>query len=572
MKLALPRFPERIGWRDHAVGASLGFAYVVALLVTAPSIGFTRDESFYFRAATDYFGWWQLLFERGSEAFTQGAIDRFWADNHEHPALVKTLFGFSWGLLYERWHLFKDASAAYRFPAMCLAGAALWTTFLFGARAWGSRLAGVVSALLLALMPRVFFHAHLACFDVPIMAVWLFSVYAYWRAETTRRLLWSIAAGIVFGLALETKHNAWELPAVFLPHALFVHGRTLIRGLRAGRLTLPASLVSMAVLGPLVFYALWPYIWNDTVNRVLWYVNFHLHHDYYSIEFLGRNYGSPPAPKAFLPVMVLATVPTVTIALFVMGFADRAVDGGRRVRDWLSTRTGRPSPRGKPSPPDARPPGDRGATDLLLALSLIVPMAPFFFERTPIFGATKHWLPAYPFLALFAGRGFQLAAAALRRALPAVERASQAPELALLASVTLAPLAVTAHACPFGLSSYVPLVGGTAGGADLGLNRQFWGYTTQNAATEYLDAQAPRNGTVFIHDTTYDAWRHMQEEGRVRADLRAVSAPHDAQIALLQHELHMNEVDHAIWVAFGKDAPVYVVAHDGVPIVSIYRR
>jgi hypothetical protein len=77
---------------------------------------------------------------------------------------------------------------------------------------------------------------------------------------------------------------------------------------------------------------------------------------------------------------------------------------------------------------------------------------------------------------------------------------------------------------------------------------------------------------VFIHDTTADAWFRMQEDGHVRRDLRAVGSPSEAQIALLEHELHMNEVDYAIWVAFGSDAPTYVVTHDGVPIVSIYRR
>jgi hypothetical protein len=40
---------------------------------------------------------------------------------------------------------------------------------------------------------------------------------------------------------------------------------------------------------------------------------------------------------------------------------------------------------------------------------------------------------------------------------------------------------------------------------------------------------------------------------------------------LVQHELHMNEVDYDIWAATGNDTPVYVVTHDGVPIVSIYR-
>ena len=41
--------------------------------------------------------------------------------------------------------------------------------------------------------------------------------------------------------------------------------------------------------------------------------------------------------------------------------------------------------------------------------------------------------------------------------------------------------------------------------------------------------------------------------------------------SLVQHELHMNEVDYDIWIAYGTDAPVYVVTHDDVPIVSVYK-
>jgi hypothetical protein len=151
-------------------------------------------------------------------------------------------------------------------------------------------------------------------------------------------------------------------------------------------------------------------------------------------------------------------------------------------------------------------------------------------------------------------------------------RRAIAADAALLASVVLAPMAVTAHASPFGLASYVPLVGGTAGGADLGLNRQFWGYTTLNAAEEYLNDDAPRGASVFISDTTWEAWGRMQDDKRIRGDLRAAGVPHEAQFALVQHELHMSEVDYSIWTAYGTDAPAYVVAHDGVPIVSIYKR
>jgi hypothetical protein len=564
---ALLDLPERIGWRDHAIGGAVAFVYALWLGLTARSLGFPRDEGVYFRAATDYVGWLRMVVERGAEAFKQSAIDQGWGYNHEHPALMKTLFGISWWFLHEKWHLVADASTAYRIPAMIVAGAGLWVTYVFGARAW-SRRAGLIAAALLALMPNVFFHAHLACFDVPIMTMWILCVYVHWRAQETRGFGWAIAAGIVYGLTLETKHNAWELPAVFVPHALFVQRREILGAFRRGRVAIPSSLVTMAVLGPIVFIALWPYLWNDTLARIQWYVDFHLHHEYYNIEFLGKNYFGPPSPKGYLPVMVLATVPTVTLVLFGIGAALRAIADAHRVAGWWRRELGKGTPKRAPHEPR-----DRRETDLLLALGIVASVGVFFLPTTPIFGGTKHWLPAYPELALFAGYGFDRVLAAMRRAWPGLDpRRARWAEAGLVASVIAAPLAITVHSHPFGLSTYVPLVGGTAGGATMGLNRQFWGYTTQTAAEEYLNPQAPRNASVFLDDTTWDAWGHMQEEGRVRRDLRGAGSPSDAQFALVQHELHMNEVDYSIWTAYGTDSPVYVVTHDQVPIVSIYRR
>ena len=562
--MKLLRLPDRIGWRDHLIGSALGLAYLAWLLVTARSLGFPRDEGVYFHAGSEYARWWRALFERGSEMLQQGAIDSAFSANHEHPSLMKTLFGLSGWLFHDKWHVFSDASTAFRLPAMATAGMAIWVTYLFGARAW-SRRSGLVAAVLFALMPRVFFHAHLACFDVPITGMWILCLYVHWRALETRSLGWIIAVGVVFGLVLETKHNAWELPFALVPHAIFVQRHAIWRALKVGRVSLPGGLVSMAVLGPIVFIALWPYLWNDTVGRIQGYVEFHLHHDYYNIEFLGKNYFSAPSPKSYLPIMVLATVPTITLLLCLVGAMDRGAVAFRRVRAWVRGILGRPG--------GDRPPRDARETDLLLALSFLVAIGPFFLSKTPIFGGTKHWMPAYPVLALYAGRGFDLAVAAMGRALPHLDRGRQlATQALLLACVTAGPLAITEHSHPFGLSAYVPLIGGTAGGADFGLNRQFWGYTTQNAAEEYLNPKAPKGATVFIHDTTWDAWARMQDEGRVRGDLRAVGAPAEAMFSLVQHELHMNEVDYSIWVADGTDAPAYIVEHDGVPIVSVYRR
>jgi 4-amino-4-deoxy-L-arabinose transferase-like glycosyltransferase len=556
--------PERVGWRDHAVGAGLGAAYVTWLLSTARSLGFARDEGFYFTAATQYARWFELLFTHPTAAFVRQNVDSMWAYNHEHPAFMKSLFALSWMALHEKCGVFADASTAFRLPTMLMAGAVVWVTYLFGARAFGRR-AGLFAAALFALMPRVFYHAHLACFDVGIVAMWTLTIYVYWRATQTGGLGWALLLGLVYGLTLETKHNAWVLPAVVVPHTLFVYRRSFCRNLRLGRVSVPATLVAMATIGPLVFFALWPWLWWDTSARLEFYVNFHLKHEYYNMEFLGRNYFRPPFPAGYMPLMIAATVPTITLVLAMIGVVRRASVHAPRVRAWVRRATGREGGAAARSPSV-----DPTETDLLLAFAFFAALVPWFSRETPIFGGTKHWLTAYPFLALFAGHGADWIARRIGALLEGrVQSARIAAQAGLAAAVLLPPLAITVHSHPFGLSSYVPLVGGTAGGATLGLNRQYWGFTTQSAAPSL--ERAPPGASVYVHDTGGESWHRMQDEGRVRRDLRVAGQPADAQVALYQYELHTVGSEYNIWMSFGA-SPAYVVAHDGVPIVNVYTR
>lgn len=556
--------PTAIGWQDQVIGASLAALYVAWLLGTARSLGFARDEGFYFHAAQSYASWFDRVLEQGTEAFRQAAVDGPWSNNHEHPSLMKSLFAISWMLFHRKWHVFADASTAFRFPGMLMSGMSLWVTYLFGARIF-SRPAGVIAAVLLALMPHYFYNAHLACFDAPVVAMWILCVYVYWRSSERGTLGWALLAGVVYGLTLETKHNAWILPAVFLPHVIFVEVRAALGG-RKPAARVPWNVIAMATIGPAVFVALWPWMWFDTVARVREYANFHLHHEYYNIEFLGRNVFGPPAPKLYAPLLIAATVPTVTLLLFAVGGIDRIAVNVGRLRAFFS---------GLKSRAESAALGPDGPTDLLLGLAFAAPLAVFFLPATPIFGGTKHWMPAYPLLALFAGRGFDLALAACQRVLASKPEWSKtgpavAPWVMGVAAIA-GPLAVTHHSHPFGLSAYVPLVGGTAGGADLGLNRQFWGFTTESVGP-WLAANAPPNASVFIHDTSWPAWERMVAEKRVPPGLRGVGAPSEALFSLVHHELHMNEVDYSIWIAYGTLAPAFILRHDGVPIVSVYRR
>jgi len=540
---------RKIGGRDHATGIALGALYVMWLLRTERTLGFARDEGFYFHASSQYQRWFEVAFSSWPTAQQQSFIDPIWSANHEHPALMKSLFALSHWYFFDKWHAFADQSTAYRFPGMLMAGICVWVLYLWGARAI-SRPAGIFAACAFALMPNVFYHSHLACFDIGITTMWTLALYVYWRS-IGRGWGYALLVGIVFGLALETKHNAWILPWVIIPHALWTHRRSLAG---KGVVGLPLSVISMVVLGPIIFISLWPWLWSDTVPRIEEYLRFHLNHEYYNIEYLGQNYFGPPSPRSYMPVMILATVPTVTILLFLLGISNRVQNALKRFVGAA--------------------PRDREQTDLLWALGFLAAVGPWILSsKTPIFGGTKHWMPAYPFLALFAARGFQIVLARVEKLFAdRKENIRLAARATIWATALAAPLVLTAHSHPFGLSAYVPLVGGSQGAADLGLNRQFWGFTTETANIEYLDANAPRGATVFIHDTAWDSWMRMTDEGRIRRDIRGVASPSEAALALVHHELHMAEIDHHIWVAFGTACPAYVVAHDGVPIVSIYRR
>jgi hypothetical protein len=475
---------------------------------------------------------------------------------------------------------------SFRFPAMALAGGGVGLVYLFGARAEG-RVAGLAAAALLAFLPRFFFHAHLACFDVPITTFFTLTVYAWWRALRDGGWRWPLATGLAFGLALDTKHNAWFLPFLLGTHALVLFARARLLGWgaedRAPFRRALAAMAAMAALGPAVLVGLWPWLWHDTAARVRWWAAFHLNHDYYNMEFLGRNYWTPPMPRLYAPVMTVATVPTVTLLLFALGLALllRAEVAGpvaalaaklrlARASAWLSARGGR----GLSALPD------REATGVLWLGGVLISYASWLSPSTPIFGGTKHWMTAYPFLALFAGVAVQRAALAARLELlrlrrrvgPAVVRAARgpAPAVALCAALLAAPVVESVHAHPWGLSTYVPLVGGAAGAATLGLNRGFWGYQT-GAVAPYLN-HSPPGSTVYVHDTAGASWDMLLKDGRLRRDLRGVWSVDQADYALYHHEPHMAGQEQQAWVSYGTVRPDHVGGLDGVPVILVYKK
>jgi len=589
------------------VAAALGLATTALLSLGHREVGYVRDEGIYFAASRSHAAWTARLLHSPTQALAAPARDRAFSVNREHPALMKLAAGVSALLLAEPGPPgppdqeraaagllpVMPEGAAMRLPAQLLAGLAVALLFLAGAalaappapRA-GQRppvpsdtshvpgtsppsadspvpgasqppqppvseasplLAGLCAALWFIALPHVWFHAGLHAFDVPVAAATLAVVLIYRRALTDRR--WALALGPALGVAISIKHNALFIPVLLAVHygaCLLLARRRPTRGQ-----WLPLPFVAMAALAPLTVVALWPWLWSDPLGRVLEYLEFHRFHAYYNTEFLGINYNRPPLPVSYPFVLTWATVPTGALLLALLGL-------GLGLRKDL-----RPSPVPKDIPETtpswSAPLRGRDRRDgLLWALFAGFPLALIAAPTIPIFGGTKHWLTAYPFLALAAASAWVALARAARG------RWRRAPALVLL--LLLVPgLWSTLDGHPFGLSQYAPLVGGPRGAADLGLLRGFWGHAVPPSL---LDPARPV-GPIYLHDLHDLARLQYQREGRWAPE-NAPAPVGRARSALFFEERHMRTHELQIWSAQGSVAPAEVLTLDDVPLTIRY--
>lgn len=603
----IPRSAVQDGW----IAAALFASCFAALFLTQASVGFVRDESVYFVAAQSYARWIEQAFRTPALAFTDGAIVRAFELNHEHPALMKMAFGVS-HLIFHEWLGLLKPAGAFRLPAFAVAALIPAFIYLLTVSLYG-RTAALWAALSFLLVPRQFFNAHLACFDVPIAAFWLLTVYTFLRAQQDERF-W-VWCGLSFGAALATKHNGWFLPLVLAPFGLwrawllsrhspaartwvcrwvglgaglsllfailwlaqgpegFVRSFTALspgtallgmgavgtvailwelRKVDRGVFRSIAPLGAMAVLGPAIFYLHWPYLWHHPVDRAAWYFDFHATHVHYPWFYLGKLLRQPPFPLEYVVVKTALTVPLSIFVPIVLGLAVLAV---RAIAAPLG--------------------GARLPTfaETLIAANALAPILIISHPDVPHFGGVKHWFPAMSFLAILGGmavaRAAQGSAEDLRARWPALR--GWAVAVPLFGLLVAPALIATARIHPYGTSYYSEMAGGPPGAATLGMQRQFWSNNV-TGVLGWINEHSPPNARLWLHEVTGLAFQEYQANGMLRRDLRPASGPFDADVAAYQYHQEFREHEMNIWQAFGTQTPVAGLYLDETPQVIVYRR
>jgi 4-amino-4-deoxy-L-arabinose transferase-like glycosyltransferase len=530
--------------RSHrTVAVLLGLSTTILLGATAPDIGLTWDEPAYIVAAESYAAWFGLLVRDPGYALSARGIQAHWDVNHEHPPLDKVWSGLVWSIAR---HLLDDLRA-HRLGNILLVGALVSLLYLLVARELGLT-AGLAACAALLTMPRFFFHAHLAALDVPAAFAVLATVFAFWRTRDWRALRWDLCLGIVWGLAMATKINA-----IFVPVALLAWTLLFQR-----RFHLFRRLVLMGLIGIPVFLAVWPWLYHESVPRLLEYILF-VTVDHWPIGQFYLDCFHMPPPWHFAFVMTLAVVPLSLTLSYVLGAV-------RTVRTEALRALGG-----------------------LLIICALMPLVALTVGQCMVYDNDRLFMPAFPFLAALSGAGLDWlfrGAKGIAHRLSKSVLASAVPFA--VAAVAFVPHLVAAGSLyPHLLSYYAASVGGLPGAVRMGLETTYW-CETYAEALPYLNAHARPGDVVWVEDWSHDVMFYYQLQGRLDSRLRITWPPYGSSVfrrhGIKGVEATIDKADYVViqyrqtgfddeitnWLR--RHEPVYRFQHQGIPLLEIYAR
>ncbi len=615
-------------------------AHFVWIAATWDGMGYTKDEGYYFAASRDNYGWvktWVSSTLKGNPltAFRQPVVDRHWRNNHEHPPFCKTMQGLNHQIWYD-WLGWFNYGNSHRMSTWVFTAVMVLFMVLLVTE-WLGLPYALFAVLLLFTLPRVFFHTHLNTFDMPVVAVWFITIYAFRRGMESHR--WAWLTGVLLGVGLATKNNAYFLPVVFaILYLVSTYRKDFFRSLasiplslksaRKWKLLLGFGLIAappLALLGglgvfktvvlldlllinlllafhclrphptlprhiapilpplftaPLVFFMLWPWIWYDTAPRLANYFNRHLNPPAWETYYLHDIVVNPPPFAWHYPLVMSGfTIPAGALFLMLAGLAVLLFHGyfaaplrclWTRIRglEWTQPEallTRHPSR-------NAHPVVDSRFDQWLIVVNIALPILIIMNPKTPIYGGTKHWMTAMPYLCIAAAIALRGMVARLSPLLPGLRQkwAGVAVGLVLGLAAVVPGLAGIAHTHPHTLSYYNELMGGSIAAPEVGMQRTFWAASSR-AVLPYLNEEVPHNGRIWWNNTPHDSFNAYKKDGFLRADIRRANRIENADFAVMNHWKFYTDGIYLLRQAFGARYAEHWTDIDGMPLTEVFR-
>ncbi len=513
------------------LGVIVAVCTSVILWATRTAIGLTWDEPAYMRAAAAYHDWAQQLWYTGISAVQPAVINESWQYNHEHPPLVKLWYAMVGTPLLAVMHVID----AYRFAAIIVSAVLVGVVVASSAAVLGRRVA-LCAALFLLVLPRFFFHAHVAALDVPGALAYIGGVLCFYHLRNQRAWWATLVFGVLWGLGIATKINAaFVMPTVALWWLFYDR-----RGYLLGRI------IGASLLGIAVFVAVWPWLWVDPITRISDYIRW-VTVDHWQIPQWFMGAALLPPPWYFAPVMAVMTTP---LPMLVAALA----------APWIVTRE------------------SRGYVHLV-GLATLMPLGALMLSST-VYDNDRLLMAFYPMMALLAAVAVVRLAddVALR-----VRMTSSVVCVVLCLVVSVRPVYDAVRLWPHLLSYYSESIGGLPGAQRLQMDHTYWNETYAEAI-DFINRDAPTNATVWVEAWSLDVPQTYQLTSRARSDLVFGSDAGGSAWGLPTPTFAQYTADYVIvtyrfagwtgatWaLVAGNREPVYVIQRDGVPLLEVYR-
>lgn len=540
--------------RDDRLAMDIAIIAIIILLafgvryVGLGDIGITYDEPIYVSAGMGY----------THGLMSQNFSESIWSINMEHPPVSKYIYGAAMRLIAATEGDYVSFMAA-KLASVLMGAITCVLVYLIG-RDFLDRNVGIVSAVLLCLIPVFLANTQLATLESPLALFFTLTVYLFMVALQRGSRHYFLGSAIAFGLTLGTKYNGiLVLPVLALIFILFTLDRVRKKegslNAEAVRRNIGAflpvrAIAAFVLITGALFFMSWPWLWADPVGNLL---ESYRHWSTAPMEyFLGTL---QTAPVYYYPAYFAVTTPLLLFLPLAVGILALA-----RSRDAFKI-------------------------GLLAWLAV-----PFLYGFSPfVQDGMRYLIMIYPAFALICGYGLWSVAGWISSRYKSVGRKKALALVSALAAVYLAVSGGSVY--PYYLDYYNALVGGPHGVYESRSFEFSWWGEGIKAAMDYVEDTAAPGSTVLMLTNPDDPLNFFSLERGMRyyyplvvhRGLRDVRLNFSEPMAamsygeikgIIPHYVIMNypiELYQNITIVDANYRVVHEVQVQGAPLVKVYK-